>query len=90
MVKQNLKQLIDNIHGLLQDEKSIDRESRASLQKLMEDIRNILENSDLDNQDKHKSLIEELTSMARKFEATHPKVSESINILVNGLSNFGL
>ncbi|HUX93058.1 MAG TPA: DUF4404 family protein [Ignavibacteriaceae bacterium] len=90
MEKQNLKQLIENIHSLLQNEKSIDQESRESLQKLMGDIRNILENSGLNKEEIHMSLIEELKSSARNFEATHPKVSESINILVNGLSNFGL
>ncbi|HUX59919.1 MAG TPA: DUF4404 family protein [Ignavibacteriaceae bacterium] len=90
MGKQSLKQSIDNIHNLLQNEKSIDTESLASLQKLMEDIHKILENSELNNEEIHKSLIDDLSSMARKFEATHPKVSESINILINGLSNFGL
>ncbi|MHB8580268.1 MAG: DUF4404 family protein [Ignavibacteriaceae bacterium] len=90
MEKQNLKQLVENIHSLLKNEKSINQESRESLQKLMEDIRNILEKSELNKEEIHISLIEDLKSSARNFEATHPKVSESINILVNGLSNFGL
>ncbi|MHB1688577.1 MAG: DUF4404 family protein [Ignavibacteriaceae bacterium] len=90
MEKQKLKQSLENLHNELKQAKSIDEGSLKILHKLLEDIRNILEDAETNKNGVHKSLIDELTSSARNFEASHPKISESINILVNGLSNFGL
>lgn len=90
MKNEELNKSLENLHEELKHADSLDSNSLELLQGILDEIKEIMHRSNIGDEDSHKSIPDRLKEVAVSFEATHPKVSESIYMLTNSLSNFGL
>lgn len=90
MYKNQLKEELAKAHEKLNNLKSISEDDKSSLRKIMNDISRVIENSDEKNNEDDKNLLDELKESISKFEIQNPELSESINIIVQTLSNLGI
>ena len=91
MNTDELKQTLDTLHEELTHGQQLDEEARARLQVLLEDIQNVLatnpqQPSDVDDE----GLGERLQEAVSEFEAAHPRFSQLIGRIADGLSNLGI
>jgi hypothetical protein len=91
MNTHELKQTLDLLHEELSQRQELDDEARARLQVLLADIQDVLAShpqqpSDLDDE----GLGERLQEAVSEFEAAHPRFSQLIGRIADGLSNLGI
>ncbi len=90
MKNEDLNKSLENLHEELKRADSLDENSLILLQNILDEIKEIMHRSKIEDDESHKSIPQRLKDIASSFEATHPNVSEAIYLLTNSLSNFGL
>ena len=91
MNTDELKQTLDTLHEELTQGQQLDDEARRRLQVLLADIQDVLarepEQSAEGGDD---GLGERLQEAVSEFEAAHPRFSQLIGRIADGLSNLGI
>lgn len=91
MNTDELKQTLDTLHEELTHGQQLDDEARHRLQVLLGDIQDVLarepqQAADADDE----GLGERLQEAVSEFEAAHPRFSQLIGRIADGLSNLGI
>jgi hypothetical protein len=91
MNTDELKHTLDTLHEELTHGQELDDEARHRLQVLLGDIQDVLarepqQAADVDDE----GLGERLQEAVSEFEAAHPRFSQLIGRIADGLSNLGI
>ena len=87
MAEQELRKLLDQLHGELDQVDKLDDSQRDMLRTLATDIENRL-NPDVD--DETNPLLTGLQSAIERFEASHPSLTTLLSDALTALSNAGI
>ena len=88
MEQQKLKELLQTLHEELEQVNSVDRETLEVLKNLRGDISTLVaEKADSLHDDE--SLIERMNEAVDHFEASHPKLSMTIQHVLESLAKMG-
>lgn len=93
MDTQELNDILVTLHDELTHGQELDDESRKRLQVLLADIRSALDldpESTSEGKAESDSLGDRLQDAMIDFEAAHPKLSQAIGQIADGLSNLGI
>jgi hypothetical protein len=90
MNKNEFRKSLENLRGELRNTESIDENSREQLLKLKKDIENLLESDEKYSPEQRDTLIGNLKETVTQFEGTHPRLAESMHIVIHTLSNMGI
>jgi hypothetical protein len=90
MNKQELHEKLEELHDELQQIDSVDSDDRATLQKLMGDIQELLEQEDDNATDRYRGLTEGLTDAIARFEASHPTSTMLMGRVIDALAKMGI
>ena len=88
MEQQKLRELLETLHQELEQVDSIDETTGVVLSNLREDIQNLLADKS-STVEEDEPLMERLTEAVDHFEAGHPKLSMTIQHLLDSLANMG-
>jgi hypothetical protein len=88
MEQQKLRELLETLHGELEQVDSVDEGTEAVLTTLREDIRKLVDEK-TGTPEEDASLVERLGEAVDHFEAGHPKLSMTIQHLLDSLANMG-
>lgn len=87
MPEQQLRKLLDQLHGELDHVDQLDESGRELLRTLAADIENRL---DPDIDDETNPLLSNLQAATERFEASHPALTKLISDTLSALSNAGI
>jgi hypothetical protein len=90
MNRQNLDNKLQELHNQLQDIELVDENKRQSLEKLMVDIQELLEQEEGKEAHKYKRLGEGLKESVVQFEATHPTAAMLMGQTIDMLVQMGI
>jgi hypothetical protein len=91
MTKRNLHELMTDVHNELLAAGSADAATRDRLQHLADDIRATVERaSKLPAADEYRGLRDRLAQAAVGFEVSHPKVTSTLENLIDTLGEHNL
>jgi hypothetical protein len=92
MDKQQLHNRLEQLHSELQQIESVDENERQILQKLMSDIKKLVQAGDGDQHHEHvyERLGEGLREGIERFEASHPRATMLMGQLVDALAKMGI
>ena len=89
MDKQQLHTTLEQLHGELQQIESVDENERQILQKLMSDIKKLVEAEDSDQH--HVARLDEgLREGIELLEASHPRATMLMGQVIDSLSKIGI
>ena len=88
MEQQKLRELLETLHGELEQVDSVDEGTEAVLTTLRDDIRKLVDEQ-TGTPEEDASLVERLGEAVDHFEAGHPKLSLTIQHLLDSLANMG-
>jgi hypothetical protein len=90
MEDQELHQLLEKLHGEIEQAKTADPKSLELLQHIEKDLRELVERSE-GNLEKPKSqTIRRMEDTIRSLEVTHPSLTVTLSELLDILSNAGI
>lgn len=89
MDKQQLQEILRNLHAELAAADKVDDESRILLQQLATDVEKKADQSAQQADDDH-SLVEQLENAALRFESEHPKLSQALGDVMDALGKLGI
>lgn len=87
---QGLRDRLEQLHAELQRTESVDEETRALLNSLMEDTRHLMEHEGEELTERHHTLNERLTEALARFEGTHPDLAYVMARVIDTLSGLGI
>jgi cytochrome c-type biogenesis protein CcmH/NrfF len=90
MDKQQLNNRLEELHGELQQIESVDENERQILQKVMSDIKKLVEEGETDQQHVYDRLGEGLRQGIELFEASHPRATMLMGQVVDALAKMGI
>ena len=90
MDKQELQNTLEHLHGELQQIESVDENERQILQKVMGDIKKLVEAGDSDQHLVHDRLGEGLREAIERFEASHPRATMLMGQVIDALAKMGI
>lgn len=85
MSQQDLRKALDVVHHELAQSEHLDADEVERLRATMEEIRSVLGQQS----DEPESLSERVTSSARRFEESHPVLTENLGRLADILQQMG-
>ena len=88
MEQQKLRELLETLHRELEQVDSVDEGTEAVLTNLREDIRKLVDEK-TGTPEEDESLLERMNDAVDHFEAGHPKLSMTIQHLLDSLANMG-
>ena len=88
MEQQKLRELLETLHKELEQVDSVDETTIEVLSNLKEDISKLVEEN-ISTLHENESLIERMSEAVDHFEAGHPKLSMTIQHVLDSLSNMG-
>ena len=91
MDNQELRKLLEQLHGEIEHTESIDEKGREQLRDLATDIGDLLARSD--DEQAHTqaaSLLERLQDSISYLEVTHPTLTQTLSRVLETLSNAGI
>lgn len=86
MSRQDLRELLTQLHARLGGSQSLDEEERTQLVTVLRDIEKVLGKQETDT----KRARPRLEALAVKFEADHPALADSIRQLADLLAKAGI
>ena len=89
MKNEQLQSLIATLHKELSAAESVDADSRALLQQLIEDIEDLAD-GDETPAERVESATGQLQSATLKFESEHPKLSMTLGEIMDALGKLGI
>ena len=92
MDKQQLHNSLEQLRGELQQIESVDENERQILQKVMSDIKKLVQAGDRDQHHEHvyERLDEGLREGIELFEASHPRATMLMGQVVDALAKMGI
>jgi hypothetical protein len=91
MDKQQLQGTLERLHAELQQIDSIDEDGRQILQKLMSDIKKLIETEDQrDQHNVYERLGDGLKEGIEKLEASHPQATMLMGQVADALAKMGI
>lgn len=90
MDKQQLHNRLEELHGELQQIESVDEHERQTLQKLMGDIKKLVEAEESDQHSVYDRLGEGLREGIERFEASHPRTTMLMGQMIDALAKMGI
>jgi len=92
MDKQHLHNRLEQLHGELQQIESVDESEQQILQKLMSDLKKLVEAGESDQIHEHvyEGLGEGLREGIELFEASHPRATMLMGQVVDALAKMGI
>ena len=90
MDDQELRDLLEKLHGEIGRTRSLDKKGQDLLRHLSTDIGDLLERSDISQVQSHPTLARSLENGIDHFEVTHPALSSLLAKLLETLSNAGI
>jgi tetrahydromethanopterin S-methyltransferase subunit A len=88
MEQQKLRDLLENLHHELEQVESVDETTVAVLSSLREDIRKLVDDKDAIHESE--PLVVRFNEAIDHFEADHPKLSMTIQHVLDSLARMGL
>ena len=90
MDDQELRELLERLHGEIGQTTSLDDTEKALLRDLRVDISDLLERSESDRLLPHPTITQRLEATIDQVEATHPALNTLLTKLLEILSNAGI
>jgi hypothetical protein len=90
MDDQDLRKLLDQLHGEIEHTESIDEKGREQLRDLAKDIDDLLARSNGGQAKAQASLLESLEDSISYLEVTHPTLTQTLSRVLETLSNAGI
>ena len=90
MAEQDLRKLLDELRGELEQVDELDESERNMLRALVTDIENRLDPSIEDEEDETYPLVDGLQTAIERFEVSHPTLTKLLSDAVAALSNAGI
>ena len=92
MDKQRLHATLEQLHGELQQIESVDENEQQILQKVMNDIKKLIQAGDSDQHHEHvyERLGEGLREGIELFEASHPRATMLMGQVIDALAKIGI
>jgi hypothetical protein len=90
MDNQELRKILEQLHGEIGHIDSIDEKGKILLRDLGTDIRELLERSENNQAQLHPSTVRNLEDTIDYFEVTHPNLTSTLSKLLSVLSNAGI
>jgi len=90
MEKQQLNEMLNNLHKELEQVDSVDETTISVLSALREDIQHLLSEKGAGTSEEQEPISERLGEAINHFEADHPKLSMAIQHLLDSLAKMGL
>lgn len=91
MPEKQLRKELAHLHEELETASSVDAPSRELLERLLADIRRLLDATpDPSPDDEDDSLADRLGDAVRYFEETHPNLALAVGRIATALSNLGI
>ena len=92
MDNQHLHNRLEQLHGELQQIESVDENEQQILQKVMNDIKKLIQAGDSDQHHEHvyERLREGLREGIKRLEASHPRVTMLMGQVIDSLANIGI
>jgi len=88
MLKEQLKNKLQELHIELKQTESVDEKSKVLLEKLEKEIQQVLERSEEESW--YDELFEKLEDEVEVLEKTHPSIFSAIKNITTILSNIGI
>jgi hypothetical protein len=89
-MEQQLQERLKQLHADLQKVDSVDDESRAILEKLEGDIRELIGSAEGLRASRYKGFGEGLRASIERFEASHPDLALTMGQLADMLAKIGI
>lgn len=89
-MEQQLQERLKQLHADLQQVESVDDESRAILEKLEDDIRELIGSAESEHPNRYKGFGESLRGSLERFEASHPDLALTMGQLADMLAKIGI
>jgi len=90
MPDKELRKLLQKLSSEIENTQKVDKSSKEMLDKIRDDIDDLLERDDKKISDKHLSLMDQLKDSTEQFEASHPELTAIMNNVINFLNNLGI
>lgn len=90
MDNQELRKLLEQLHGEIEHTKSIDDKGRELLDDLAADIRELLARSEGGQAKVQETLLGRLEDSISYLEVTHPTLTQTLSRMLETLSNAGI
>jgi hypothetical protein len=87
MSSEHLREMLQELRAELRRADAVDAESRELLRAIDADIHGALERA---GETRHESLAERLRETARRFEDTHPALTEAVGRVLDQLAKMGI
>ena len=89
-MEQRLRELLEELHGELEQDQSVGDEPRDLLQTVMGDIRERLDRGVDEASDWPTSLGDRLRESPEHFGESHPTMTKTVGRVLDALSNMGI
>jgi hypothetical protein len=89
MPHERLRHTLAELHAELEDEDSLDAETRSLLRDAAREIEHALESGTAGEED-HRGAAERMVDVRQHFEATHPRVAEAVQRVLDALAALGI
>jgi hypothetical protein len=90
MDDQELRELLEKLHGEVEHTRSVDSKGQELLHHLSSDIGDLLKRSEIGHVQSHPTLITSVEDSIDHFQVTHPALSVLLTRLLETLSNAGI
>ncbi|MFZ4524275.1 MAG: DUF4404 family protein [Chlorobium sp.] len=90
MEQQKLRELLDTLHQELEQVESIDETTEVVLSNLRADMQRLLDDKAGSTTHEDESLVERMNDALDHFETDHPKLSLTIQHILDSLAKMGL
>jgi predicted nucleic acid-binding Zn-ribbon protein len=90
MNKNEFRKSLEDLRKELHQTESLDENSKEQLIKLKNEIEKVLETSENYSTEQRDTLMGSLKDSVAQFEGTHPRLAESMHIVIHTLSNMGI
>ena len=89
-MKERLRELLEELHGELEQDHSVGEQPRDLLRTVMGDIQERLDRDTDEAQDWPSSLGDRLRESLEHFGESHPRVTSTVGRVLDALSNMGI
>jgi hypothetical protein len=90
MDKQQLHQMLEQLHAELSQAQSVDADDRELLKNLKTDVQVILERADEASPQQYSSLGDRLREAIKQYEISHPRLTWAMGEVLDILSRSGV
>jgi hypothetical protein len=89
-LEQRLRELLEELHGELEQDDSVGEQPRELLRTVMVDIQERLDRDSDEVPDWPSSLGDRLRDSLEHFGESHPRVTSTVGRVIDALSNMGI